>query len=124
MSNHSHDDHHGELGHIVPFAVYRNVLLGLLVLTVITVWVAKDPSMDFGHLNIAIAMFIASIKASIVALYFMHLKFEDKTTWLYAFFPVFLLVLMMGLIFLDNPFRRADQPVQVNDPLAEQLQQL
>jgi len=80
--------------------------------------------MDFGNLNIAIAMVIASVKASIVALYFMHLKFEDKTTWLYAFFPIMLLVLMMGLIFLDNPFRRADQPVEVNDPLAEQLQQI
>ncbi|MCI5064529.1 cytochrome C oxidase subunit IV family protein [bacterium] len=118
--SHGSDDHHGELGHILPFSVYRNVLIGLLVLTVITVWIAKDSTFDFGHWNIAIAMLVASLKATLVALYFMHLKFEDKVTWLYAFFPVFLLALMMGLIFLDNPYRRQDKPIEVHDTLAEQ----
>jgi cytochrome c oxidase subunit 4 len=120
MSNNTHDDEHGEgLGHVLPFSVYRNVLIALLVLTFVTVWVAKDPTFDFGHWNIAIAMAIASVKALIVALFFMHLKFEDRITWLYAALPLFLLVLMMGLIFLDHPFRRNDQPIEVHDTLLQ-----
>ncbi|MCB0328471.1 MAG: cytochrome C oxidase subunit IV family protein [Bdellovibrionales bacterium] len=126
MSSHAdtHGDGHDELGHILPFSTYRNVLIGLLVLTVLTVVVAKVDTFDFGTLNIVIAMIIASIKASIVALYFMHLKYEDKITWLYVFFPLLLLALMMGLIFIDNPLRRDDRPVEIHDPLAQQLEAL
>lgn len=103
MSTHkSNDNHHGEVGHILPFKVYVSVLLALLVLTVITVAAAQ---VDFGAFNMVIAMLIASIKALIVALFFMHLKYENPLTWLYAFFPIFLLFLLIGGLFLDNPFR-------------------
>lgn len=97
-----HSEHHSELGHIVPFSTYRNVFLALVVLTVFTVAIAQ---VDFGNMNLVIAMFVASIKAGIVAMYFMHLKYENPLTWLYVFFPLFLLALMIGLIFLDNPLR-------------------
>jgi cytochrome c oxidase subunit 4 len=103
MSKHSsNENHHGELGHILPFRVYVTVLIALLVLTVITVAVSR---VDFGALNIVIAMLIASVKALVVALFFMHLKYENPLTWLYAFFPIFLLFLLIGGLFLDNPFR-------------------
>ena len=120
----SHEANHEHHAHVIPFAVYRNVLIALLVLTVITVVVAKWSIFDFGAWNIALAMIIASVKATIVALYFMHLKFEDKVTWLYATFPLLLLVIMMGLIFLDNPFREDIKPGEINDPLAERLAEL
>lgn len=97
-----HSEHHSELGHIVPFSTYRNVFLALVVLTVFTVAIAQ---VDFGNMNLVIAMVVASFKAGIVAMYFMHLKYENPITWLYVFFPLFLLALMIGLIFLDNPLR-------------------
>lgn len=100
-----HNDDHGELGHIVPFKIYLKVFLSLVVLTILTVIAAKWDALDFGELNIAIALIIASIKASIVALYFMHLKYENPLTWLYAAFPLILLVIMMGGIFIDSPLR-------------------
>ena len=103
MSNHdSHNSNHEHVGHILPFKVYISVLLALLVLTVITVVAAQ---IDFGNFNMVIAMLIASVKALIVALFFMHLKYENPLTWLYAFFPIFLLFLLIGGLFLDNPFR-------------------
>ena len=52
-----------------------------------------------------IAMLIASIKAILVALYFMHLKYEHPLTWLYAIFPMVLLFFLIGGLFIDNPFR-------------------
>lgn len=92
---HGHDDHH-EIGPKTLFIVW----LGLTVLTVVTVYIA---TVDFGRaLNIIVAMAIASVKASIVAYYFMHLKFEDKLTWVYALYPMFLLFLLIATTIMET----------------------
>lgn len=64
---------HAAVGHIVPPRVLITVGLGLLILTWITVAVAQVP---LGRLNLVVAMLIASIKASLVVLYFMHLRYD------------------------------------------------
>ena len=61
--------------HTVSFKTYLLVLISLLILTVITVGVAQ---IDFGSLNTFFAMLIATFKAALVLLYFMHLKYDDK----------------------------------------------
>jgi cytochrome c oxidase subunit 4 len=66
-----HGDH--GVGHIVPVKVLAATGIGLLILTAITVWVA---SFDFGNVNIWVALFIAAFKASLVALFFMHLRYD------------------------------------------------
>ncbi|MHC4317279.1 MAG: cytochrome C oxidase subunit IV family protein [Planctomycetota bacterium] len=63
----------GGVGHIVPVKVLAATGLALLVLTVITVWVA---SFDFGNVNIWVALSIAALKASLVVLFFMHLRYD------------------------------------------------
>ena len=84
MATHSHDDHghghgdgHGEvhLGHVLPTKVLAGVFGALLFLTVVTVLVAQ---VDFGSksLNLAIALLIATVKASMVVLYFMHIRYD------------------------------------------------
>ncbi|MCO6429374.1 MAG: cytochrome C oxidase subunit IV family protein [Deltaproteobacteria bacterium] len=121
MAHNSHSSHaadHSELGHIIPFAVYRNVLIILLILTIITVAVSR---VDFGVLNIVVAMAIASVKAGIVAAYFMHLKYENPIIWIYVLFPIILLFLMMGGIFVDNPTRR-DPKIYYEVPAATENQ--
>lgn len=95
------DDNHN-LGHIVPFGIYVKVLIALLILTVVTVAIAQ---VDFGSFNLVVAMFIASIKALLVAMFFMHLKYENPLTWFYAGIPIVLLALLIGGVFLDNPLR-------------------
>ncbi len=75
--------------HIVPFYIYIRVLSALLVLTVLTVAVAQ---MDFGIFNVLIAMGIATIKAVLVLLFFMHLKYDNKL------FPVIFLTGVFCLI--------------------------
>ena len=64
--------HHG-VGHIVPVKVLLATGIALLILTVVTVWVA---SIDLGNLNIWVALFVAAFKGSLVALYFMHLRYD------------------------------------------------
>lgn len=93
-----------DLGHIVTPAVFQKILAALLFFTVLTVVVTR---FDFGAWNVAIAMIIASIKAILVMLFFMHLKYEDNVIKSYVVFPVVLLCVMLLGIFIDNPFRDA-----------------
>lgn len=76
MASESHNEH-GEhaLGHVLPTKVLLGVFVALLFLTVITVAAAQ---VDFGTkaMNLAIAMLIATVKASLVILYFMHIRYD------------------------------------------------
>lgn len=74
--------------------------LALVVLTIVTVKIAK---VDFGSvaINITIAMFIASIKGLLVALYFMHLKWEEKLIVFFAALSIPFLVLMVSTMVWD-----------------------
>lgn len=74
--------------------------LALVVLTIVTVKIAK---VDFGSvaINISIAMFIASIKGLLVALYFMHLKWEEKLIVFFAALSIPFLVLMVSTMVWD-----------------------
>lgn len=121
MSHHQHSfetiptqDHSDELGHVQPQRVYWATFIALVVLTIITVAVAQ---VNLGMMNMVVAMLVASIKAMLVALFFMHLKYEKCTTWLYAAFPLILLAILIGLLFIDNPYRDDTKPVEVVDTL-------
>ncbi len=81
------------LGHIVPVSIYNTVFATLVCLTAITVWAA---SLEVGHTaHLIIAMFIAIIKASLVYLFFMHVKYEKKIIWVIVFYPMIILALMI-----------------------------
>ncbi|MBX7231999.1 MAG: cytochrome C oxidase subunit IV family protein [Bdellovibrionales bacterium] len=84
--------------HVIPFRVYLNILLILLLFTVVTVVVSR---IDFGAANAFIAMFIASIKAGLVLLYFMHLKYDDKLFPTVFFISIFFLLVMFAFSHLD-----------------------
>lgn len=64
--------------HIVPVRVYITIFLCLMAGTAITVWAAFQ---EFGPLNTVIALTIAVIKATLVVLFFMHVRYSDKLTW-------------------------------------------
>jgi cytochrome c oxidase subunit IV len=75
VAKHGHDEHGGHLAHVASVKVLVGVFAALLFLTVITVLAAQ---VDFGSkkLNLGIAMLIAAVKASLVMLYFMHLRYD------------------------------------------------
>ena len=67
------DEHHG-LSHVVPIKTLVATGSTLLMLTLLTVLATK---VDFGaNINLAIAMVIAVIKATLVVLFFMHLRYD------------------------------------------------
>ena len=85
--------------HIVKPPVYLAVAVALYILTVITVLAAW---IDLGKiLNTIIALSIASFKASLVALFFMHLKYESKLLWLMILIPIIILLILLALPILD-----------------------
>jgi cytochrome c oxidase subunit IV len=65
--------------HIVPPKVYFMIFASLMVLTAATVAAAF---MDLGPFNLAVALGIAIIKATLVVLYFMHVRYNPKLIWL------------------------------------------
>jgi cytochrome c oxidase subunit 4 len=68
-----HKSMHASVGHVVPLRVLLGVLTILLVLTYVTVAVSWR---DYGRFNLWIALAIAVLKASLVLLFFMHLKYD------------------------------------------------
>lgn len=71
MSGHGHDKGHGGLG------AYFAVFAALMVLTAVTVWAAYQ---HLGIWNTPVALAVATTKAVMVALIFMHLRFSPKLT--------------------------------------------
>jgi len=65
--------------HVVPVRIYLLVLTALLVGTAVTVAVAY---VDLGPLNTVVALGIAITKATLVVLYFMHVRYSPPLTWL------------------------------------------
>ena len=86
VTSHSHGGsshggaHAAEHEHGGP-ALYTKTLLALLVLTGITVGAAY---IDLGSGNVVVALIIATIKASLVALFFMHLRWEKPVNAIIA----------------------------------------
>ena len=88
-------DHHNEDNRSLSHIASKKVLLGtfgaLMVLTIMTV---AATSIDLGtNTNLLLAMVIATVKASLVSLYFMHLKY-DKTLHTIAFLTALLFALL------------------------------
>ena len=63
--------------HIVPLRVYWGVFISLLVLTGVTTGIAY---IDLGRFNLVVALAIAMFKATLVILFFMHVKYSTKLT--------------------------------------------
>jgi cytochrome c oxidase subunit 4 len=73
---------------------YLNVLFGLAILTAITVGVAQ---VHLGHWgNIIVGVLIAVVKASLVVLFFMHLKYEQRWWAGIVLFPMLLVMIIIG----------------------------
>lgn len=104
----SHDDHgkHGKHKHgehvILPKMTYYRVFGALLVLTVLTVLVA---GIDLGAFNVTVALGIAIVKAALVVMYFMMLKFDSRVNTMVFAGGVFFLLILLAFTMLDTELR-------------------
>ena len=88
--------------HIVSPKIYAVIFLSLMAGTAITVWAAFR---NFGKFNIVIALAIATIKATLVVLYFMHARYSPRRTQLVIVCSVFWLAIMLVLTLSDYDTR-------------------
>lgn len=94
-ADHGHEEH--GLSHVMSAKMLLGVWGALIFLTVVTVVTATQPIFNFGaYPNLVIAMIIATVKALLVCLFFMHLLYDRKFNLL-----IFMGSLLFVLIFVS-----------------------
>jgi len=85
-------------GHVSPKSTYYAIFGALMVLTGITVAAAF---VNLGSLNFPVAISIAIIKATLVILFFMHVKYSSRLTKMIVGMSFFFLATLFGLTMTD-----------------------
>ncbi len=104
MSNTDSTTHGDQIGHIVPIKFLVFICCLLLFLTAVTVWVSRY---DFTEINIAemgiiMALLVATVKATFVGLYFMHLRWDRPFLGFIFVGSLLFVVLFIGLALTDT----------------------
>lgn len=85
--------------HIVPVRIYLAIFVALLVGTALTVVAAF---FDFPwRLNTVVALSIATIKATLVVLYFMHVRYSIRLVWVIVSAALFWMGILFALTLSD-----------------------
>ena len=84
--------------HVVPVGVYLAVFAALMLLTAATTAAAFE---DLGPLNNVVALGIAALKAALVVLFFMHVRYGTRLTPLVIAAGLFWLVILIALSLTD-----------------------
>ena len=91
--------------HILPRRVYYTIFAILMFCTYLTVQIAF---FDLGRLNAVAALAIAAFKATIVILFFMHVKYSTRLTWAVVLGSIFWFGILVALTmgdYLTRPWR-------------------
>ena len=102
MSGHSENaahDHRSFEEHIVPLSTYVAVFVALMCLTVLTTGMAW---VDMGRWNVVVALIIAVCKATLVVLFFMHVKYNKGLSRVVLVGAVFWLCIMITFTLSDE----------------------
>ncbi len=96
-------EHSGEGGgHALSVRVCMYVWAGLMALTAVTVGVAE---VNLGFLHVLVAMIVATAKAALVVVWFMHVKYEGIVVRTMLFVAFLLLAIFLSLTFFDVAYR-------------------
>lgn len=97
---HAHTDghHDGEFSHPAPLWMLFTVFFALLGLTVLTVW---QSTLDIGQAELWITLFIATVKAGLVILFFMHLLWDKPLNAIFFLSSIIFVALFLGFTLMD-----------------------
>ena len=122
MADHEETEHLEHAEHIVPPRIYGIIITSLLVLTLLTVGAAL---LDLGRFNIVVALAIATTKATLVVLFFMHAKYSPRRTQLVIIAGIFWLVILLFMTMSDYvtriDYRGVRYPMSQNVSVIPQL---
>ena len=102
MSNTTAAAAHEQDNHIVSDGTFIKVWIGLLILTAMTVGASVYYP---GQIGVAVAMIVTPIKAALILMYFMHLKYEKKVFVIMFLSAMSIFGVFLGLTFIDYLFR-------------------
>ena len=88
--------------HVSPKSVYYSIFGALMVLTTVTVLAAY---VNLGNFNAPVALAIATFKATLVVLFFMHVKYSSRLTKLVVLTSLFFVALLVGETMMDYATR-------------------
>lgn len=100
MENIIVNEHESE--HQLSYGFLGLILGALILMTGVTVGVSY---VDWGFLNVPIALFVASCKATLVLLFFMHIKYEGLVIKASFISTVLVIAIMISFTFWDVAFR-------------------
>jgi cytochrome c oxidase subunit 4 len=103
----------GHHDHSNDWKLYLGILIALLILTVVTVSAA---SFDFGSANVIIAVLIATCKATLVALFFMHLRHDSAVNAIIFLSSLLFLSFLLILCLIDIGSRIEPKPANWKGP--------
>ena len=90
--------------HVVSIKLYSAIFGALLAMTLAT---AGAAFIDLGgNLNTVVAMLIAACKALLVILFFMHVRYSSRLTWVFVGAGFFWLMILLSLTLADVLSRR------------------
>jgi cytochrome c oxidase subunit 4 len=95
---HDHAPAHAPHIHVTPMWIYIAVFLALAAGTLLTWWVS---TIDLGWMNTPIALLIATTKAVLVILFFMHVIHSTRLTWVVVIASFLWLGVLFVLTFAD-----------------------
>jgi cytochrome c oxidase subunit IV len=94
----SDQEHFDPSSHIAPIGMYVGIWAALMVFTGITVFAA---TIELHVFNIVLALVIATIKGTLVVLFFMHLRYSTKLTMVTVVAALFFLFILFSLSMTD-----------------------
>ncbi len=94
----SSQEHFDYTSHLAPVSLYVGIWAALMVCTGLTVFAA---SLELGIFNIVVALLIATIKGTLVVLFFMHLRYSTKLTMVTVAAAIFFLFILFSLSMTD-----------------------
>jgi cytochrome c oxidase subunit 4 len=100
--HHAHDGHHdGEFSHPAPVSMLLTVFFLLLGLTWFTVWQSTQTMFDLGSAELWVTLFIATLKAGLVILFFMHLLWDKPLNAIVFISSLIFVALFLGFTLMD-----------------------
>jgi cytochrome c oxidase subunit 4 len=90
--------HFDPSSHIAPISMYVGIWAALMIFTGITVFAA---TVELHVFNIVLALLIATIKGTLVVLFFMHLRYSTKLTMVTVVAAVFFLIILFAMSMTD-----------------------
>ena len=88
--------------HVSPLSTYIGIFSALMVLTALTVGVAF---LNLGSFNPVVALVVAAVKATLVILFFMHVKYSSRLTKLTVVLSLFFVAILFAETLMDYATR-------------------